>query len=1112
MRAAFWNIRGFHLPLKQKGVEALIKKYDIGLIAILETKLSGKGLDVLLNRRFRGWEQTNNFGSHAGGRILVLFDPERIRLEAVIVHPQVIHCKVTCRVTSVSFLLSCVYGFNTIGSRRGLWEELISFGSSLVEPWLLMGDFNSVLRQEERVGGALVNHYQTADFAECCDGLGLSDMQFTGCHLTWTNGTIWSKLDRVMCNIPWLQKALLCHVDFLPSGCLSDHSPCVVSLLDRPRRVNKPFRFWNLLVGHEDFLDTVRNSWNHMVVGSLQFEFSRKLKLLKGPLKVLNERNFAHIASRAERARALLNQEQLLLQSHFDDSDLRLRVDELHRNALALSKAELDYLYQVAKCNYITKSDRCTKFFHSIVRRNKNRGFIAAISKVDGSMTKSAEEVASEFVRYYEGLIGTHSQVLCVDREVLQSGQGISDLQATALVRDVSSEEIKEALFSIGNDKAPGPDGYTALFFKSAWGIVGGDLCLAVKEFFASGSLLRQINHTIIALVPKSSHAHSVGDFRPIACCNVIYKVIAKILAKRLGRVLGGIIDHSQSAFVEGRSMIENIHLVQELMRKYNRKRVSPRCFIKIDLRKAYDSVSWDFLAEMLEGLLFPSRFIHWIMECVSSTSYSIALNGGIYGMFKGRKGLRQGDPLSPFLFTICIEYLSRSLRMNTCSLDFNFHPRCGQLRLSHLVFADDLMLMARGDCPSVRIVMESLLHFGARSGLSVNLLKSCLFTAGIFGDELFRLRQLIGIPLGSMPFRYLGVPLAAQRLQVAHFAPFTDKLTMYINSWTASCLSFAGRAELIRSVLQGVDCFWLSIFPMPSAIIDRVVRLCRNFLWNKRHHPVSWQSMCLPKSEGGLGFRDLKAWNYSLLAKCLWNIHKKKDSLWVRWVHHIYLNGDVSPWVWNCTRDDSPLLKRLVAIRDYLCRVEGSTEAAIRRISSWADGERINISHGYDYFRKKGPKLSWPGVVWNSFVAPKHAVTLWLAARGRLPTKDRLAFLQLEQHCVLCQGNSESVAHLFFECVFSKTVWTRIKYWLNIHRSMSTIQSALKWIKKESRGSGRNARARCTALACTVYQIWNARNRRIFEDQVMDVEGIVFRIQLHVYRTLYSLFSQNGA
>jgi len=191
-----------------------------------------------------------------------------------------------------------------------------------------------------------------------------------------------------------------------------------------------------------------------------------------------------------------------------------------------------------------------------------------------------------------------------------------------------------------------------------------------------------------------------------------------------------------------------------------------------------------------------------------------------------------------------------------------------------------------------------------------------------------------------------------------------------------------------------------------------------------------------------------------------------------VRWIHHIYLRGEDSPWVWNCVRDDSPLIKRLIAIRDCMTRLEGSIDAAKLRLSSWADGEWMSVLLGYEYFRSKGSKLSWPGSIWNSFVSPKHAFTLWLAARKRLPTKDRLSFLHVEGSCVLCVGNMESEAHLFFQCPFSSLLWRRIRDWLGISREMSTISSALKWIKKEARGSSVRAKAIKVGLACTVYHI----------------------------------------
>ncbi|GFP92208.1 transposon tx1 uncharacterized 149 kDa protein [Phtheirospermum japonicum] len=278
---------------------------------------------------------------------------------------------------------------------------------------------------------------------------------------------------------------------------------------------------------------------------------------------------------------------------------------------------------------------------------------------------------------------------------------------------------------------SPGPDGYTSKFSKKVWQTVGEQFCNVVHEFFDSGHLLKQINHTILSMIPKPDR--SVGDYRHIACCNVTYKVISRILATRLGSTLGTIVDQAQSKFVEGRSMVENIHLAQELLRKYHRiKKVSARCILKIDLRKAFDSVDCDFLKSVLEGLNYLDKFISWVMEYVTSTSYSISLNGSLHDIFEGKRGLRKGDPLSPFLFVICIEYLSRSF-----NLDFKFHLRCEENRIIHLAFADDLMLMARGDPTSVRILMECLSNFSNKFGLNINALKSDLYTATIVGEDL---------------------------------------------------------------------------------------------------------------------------------------------------------------------------------------------------------------------------------------------------------------------------------------------------------------------------------------------------------------------------------------
>ncbi|KAL0331543.1 UNVERIFIED_CONTAM: hypothetical protein Sangu_1699800 [Sesamum angustifolium] len=168
-----------------------------------------------------------------------------------------------------------------------------------------------------------------------------------------------------------------------------------------------------------------------------------------------------------------------------------------------------------------------------------------------------------------------------------------------------------------------------------------GDLvCRAIMDFFRSGRMLRQLNHTILALMIKSENSPSVADYQPISCCNVIYKVITKIIADRFSPALEHLIYNNQATFVGGRNITNNIFLAQEMVRQYSRKRISPRCTINADLRKAFDSVSWKFLFRILHGCGFPPPLISWIMECISTTSFLVALNGSLHGFFPRKKGL----------------------------------------------------------------------------------------------------------------------------------------------------------------------------------------------------------------------------------------------------------------------------------------------------------------------------------------------------------------------------------------------------------------------------------------------------------------------------------------
>ncbi|KAM1790113.1 hypothetical protein ACFX14_034102 [Malus domestica] len=227
---------------------------------------------------------------------------------------------------------------------------------------------------------------------------------------------------------------------------------------------------------------------------------------------------------------------------------------------------------------------------------------------------------------------------------------------ANPLCCEVTRDEIKDVCFSMNPNKAPGPNGFNGMFFQKSLAVISGDIICAVEEFFfSSGKLLKEFNTTIITLVPKVPNPSPMSDFRPISCCNTMYKIISMVLANRLKSILPHIISKSQTTFVHVRRIGDNILFVQELLRNHHRDKGSPRFALKVDLMKAYDMVEWDFILSSLAAFNFPPVMINWILCCISSPKFSIYVNGELTRFSASNRGLRQGDPLSPYLFVIAM-------------------------------------------------------------------------------------------------------------------------------------------------------------------------------------------------------------------------------------------------------------------------------------------------------------------------------------------------------------------------------------------------------------------------------------------------------------------------
>ncbi|GKC82432.1 RNA-directed DNA polymerase, eukaryota, reverse transcriptase zinc-binding domain protein [Tanacetum coccineum] len=469
-------------------------------------------------------------------------------------------------------------------------------------------------------------------------------------------------------------------------------------------------------------------------------------------------------------------------------------------------------LYQKSKIKWLSYGDKNNAFFHKILKGRYQRNRISVIHNDMGQRFKG-NQVASQFVDHFTKFLGLNVLVSPIPDDDLMFKRRLSMLEDGNMVKEVTSKEIKDAMFSMGDNKAPGPD---------------------------------ELNANIISLIPKMQTPLKLSDFGSITCCNV-------------------------SAFIPGRQIQDNILLAQELMKGYDRSGGAKRVAFKIDIQKAYDIINWDFLEQLLRKFGFHEKMIQWIVLCIRSVKFSINVNGENCGFFKRGRGLRQGDPMSPYLFTMVMEFFTLTMERNVENTpEFNYHFSCRRLKVTHICFADDLLVFFHGDPSSVRLIKSSLEEFGSHSGLVPNFSKSTVFFRSINNEDQQCLLDILPFQKGSLPMRYLGVPLITKRLVVKE----------------------------INSILKA-------------------------FLWSsgevsKGKAKIAWKNVCKQKIHGGLGLKDLIYCNKALLIKHIWNIANKKDNLWVKWVNTVKLK-DLSIWMVQKEAINSWGWKNLLDIRDLI-------------------------------------------------------------------------------------------------------------------------------------------------------------------------------------------------
>uniref|UniRef100_A0A803NSB0 Reverse transcriptase domain-containing protein n=1 Tax=Cannabis sativa TaxID=3483 RepID=A0A803NSB0_CANSA len=681
---------------------------------------------------------------------------------------------------SPKWRLTGVYGEPQRQQRMDTWNLLRSLVNNSSEPWCVISDLNNVLSQSDKRGGQPYPSWLISGFEQALMDCDLFDMDLIGYAYTWEKGRGTSR---------WIEVRL------------DHHSPIFLEFVAPDAFIpNRHFRFENAWLKELMCLEIVNDCWNvtsHVSV-------AEKISLCAEKLSTWGKNVTGNFKLRINKCRNELKQ----LKNKQDTISVQRYSEKKKELFMVLDQKEA-FWKQRAKQFWLKEGDQNTKYFHRAAINRKSFNKISKLKDSSGNWKDWENGLADVVVDYFSSLfiatkLGSDMVIQCIQRRVTTQ---INE----ELHQPILAEEVRKAVFSMHPDKSPGPDGMTPAFYQKCWDIIQLDIVNVVQDFFTTGEFGSACGDANVVLIPKKKVPESMVDLRPIALCNVLYKIITKVMTNRMKPYIDHIVSESQSAFIPGRLITDNILVSFEVLHYLKRKRKGKDGYmaLKLDLSKAYDRIEWSFLDSVLRKIGFSDIWISLVMKCVSSARYKVIHGGRTMGPITPSRGIRQGDPLSPYIFILCAEGLSALIkRYDDMGLIHGCKVVNGAPKVSHMLFADDSYLYCKTTLQEANRIRELLHQFECASGQKVNLGKSSIFYSTKYSE------------LGQSQEK-------ASRLGLKS---------------SFSC----------RDIESTMARFWWKSSSKENKGIP----------W------MSWERMCNSKSNGGLGFRNLHDFNLDLLGK----------------------------------------------------------------------------------------------------------------------------------------------------------------------------------------------------------------------------------------------------
>ncbi|KAE8727131.1 TUDOR-SN protein 1 isoform 2 [Hibiscus syriacus] len=878
---------------------------------------------------------------------------------------------------------SNVYGPSVEEEKAAFFDELGLFLNGFSIPLCVGGDFNAYLNEEEKLGrGHNRNSLET--FNHFIQQTGLIDLPLVGGNFTWSSyrdlPTV-VRLDRFLVNCNFSAEFAGINQFLLPKS-ISDHNAIFLES-GADNWGKRPFRLFNYLLSEDGFEEMVVESVKRFKEENSGVGILSMLRNTKSAIKCWSGDRNQFPRMDISMLEDKIHQIEKGMQHHPPSNDVVISTElRLLRNELwRLLRIEEQIWVQKSREKWVKGGDRNSKFFHTCASIRRRLNSLYALN-VDGVITKDPGLIKS---RVREHFFKAFNCCSTMEVEGINLDFAKISLQQNLLEKEFTEDEIWGPL--ILDSKAPGPDGLNMGFFKTFWLSLKGDILKFFHNFYLGKEWEHGINHSFLTLIPKGSNVGSLDDFRPISLVGGMYKILSKCLARRLRCCINDIISDSQFAFIHGRQILDCSFIANE----------------GIDLWRKRGLKGCD---------------LSWIRMCVSTASVSVLVNGVPTDEFPMARGLRQ---VSSGLFSGLVVGKDEA-----------------SVNLSHLQFADDLIIFCSASKTQIVNVKRILRVFEFMTGLELNLSKSRLFGININEEELLQWANAIGCPVGHFPAEYLGLPLGAKRNSMMLWDPVVQKFHSKLAGWKAKTLSMAGRLVLLKAVLGSLPIYFMSLFKMPSSVSVKLNSIMARFLWGggveaRKIHWVNWTKVCSDKSVGGLGAMNISLMNRALLGRWSWRFANDKDSVWKKY-GKLYEFGEFrsSVWSWHVNLRRNLSEWELVQYSDLMTLIHNiplfsGVIGWVGLVWQWEGVYTVSSSV------KSCRPVGITDPFWNKFVWRERCLLeclLWQVVHQRLPVKVELqrrgVSTIVDVACPFCGEADETSAHLFFSCSVVWSLWNK--------------------------------------------------------------------------------------